>query len=125
MGCNVADIEHQLALLTPVQFAYQTPTNWLWCYPRYLRAIEMRLDRIRSVGVQRDLQLAAVVSPWAKCLDELIAQDAHSGRLAHEFSTLRWMVEEYRVATFAQDLKTVIQVSDKRLRAQLDRIVNG
>ncbi len=119
------DIARQIEMLTEPGYVYQTPTNWLWCYPRYLRAIEVRLERIRTTGVQRDQQLAAAIAPWVQCLDELRAQDAHIGHVADEFETLRWMVEEFRVATFAQDLRTVMPVSDKRLRTQLDRIVRG
>ena len=122
---TVAEIESQLRMLTPEGYLLQTPTNWLWCYPRYLRAIEVRLDRIRSVGLQKDRQLASAIAPWVQCIEELYAQDAHAGRVAREFETLRWMVEEFRVATFAQELRTVVPVSDKRLRIQLDRIVHG
>jgi ATP-dependent helicase HrpA len=122
---TISDIEKQLGMLCPSDYLLQTPTNWLWCYPRYLRAIEIRLDRIRSVGIAKDQQLASAIAPWIQCLDELYAQDAHTGRVASEFETLRWMVEEFRVATFAQELRTVVPVSDKRLRAQLDRIVHG
>lgn len=122
---TIIDIEKQLSMLCTEDYLLQTPTNWLWCYPRYLRAIEIRLDRIRSVGIVKDQQLASSIAPWIQCLDELYAQDAHTGRVAAEFETLRWMVEEFRVATFAQELRTVVPVSDKRLRAQLDRIVHG
>ncbi|MCA9303948.1 MAG: ATP-dependent RNA helicase HrpA [Phycisphaerales bacterium] len=122
---TIAEIEKQLRMLTPAGYLLQTPTNWLWCYPRYLRAIEVRLDRIRSVGITKDQQLASAIAPWVQCLEELSAQDAHTGRVADEFETLRWMVEEYRVATFAQELRTVVPVSDKRLRTQLDKIVHG
>jgi len=33
---------------------------------------------------------------------------------------LRWMIEEYRVSLFAQELKTMMKVSDKRLSEQLE-----
>jgi ATP-dependent helicase HrpA len=36
-----------------------------------------------------------------------------------DLEQLRWMIEEYRVSLFAQDLKTMLRVSDKRLAEQL------
>ncbi|MBL4592080.1 MAG: ATP-dependent RNA helicase HrpA [Phycisphaerales bacterium] len=119
------EIEAQLQLLTPDGYLLETPTNWLWSYPRYLKGIEVRLDRIRTGGIQKDRKLAGLVGPWVQCLGELYAQDAHLGAVAEEFATLRWMVEELRIATFAQELRTVMPVSDKRLRIQLDKIVHG
>jgi ATP-dependent helicase HrpA len=37
-----------------------------------------------------------------------------------ELTQLRWMIEEYRVSLFAQELKTMMKVSDKRLAEQLE-----
>jgi len=37
-----------------------------------------------------------------------------------ELAQLRWMIEEYRVSLFAQELKTMMKVSDKRLAEQLE-----
>ena len=37
-----------------------------------------------------------------------------------ELFQLRWMIEEYRVSLFAQELKTPMKVSDKRLGEQLE-----
>ncbi len=119
------EIEQQLRLLTADGYLLETPSVWLWSYPRYLRAVEIRLDRIRKSGINRDRELSNAIKPWAQCLRELYAQDAHHGPVADRFETLRWMIEEYRVATFAQELKTVVPVSDKRLRAQLDTIIHG
>ena len=121
----VNDMNSQLKMLLDENGLVNTPTRWLWCYARYFRAMDIRLNKLRSIGPERDGQMADRVYAWTKCLHELMAQGAHTAEVADEFWTLRWMVEEFRVATFAQELRTSIQVSEKRLRAQLDRIVNA
>lgn len=100
-------------------------TRWLWCYARFLRAMEVRLDKLRSIGPERDAKAADRVYAWTQCLRELMAQGAHTAEVAEDFWTLRWMVEEFRVASFAQNLRTSMQVSEKRLREQLDRILHA
>lgn len=123
---SVRDIRIQLDLLLNQNWEFSTPTRWLWCYPRYCRAIEIRIDRIRNIGPQRDQRMIQSVSPWVKSLQELREQGAHQDdAVAQAFEDLFWMVQEYRVAVFAQELRTAMPVSDKRLRAQLDKIVGG
>ncbi len=121
----ITDMSGQLDLLLADNALMTAPTRWLWCYARFLRAMDSRLNRVRSIGPDRDAIAGERVYAWTKCLHELMAQGAHTAEVAEDFSNLRWMVEEFRVATFAQELKTSIQVSDKRLRAQLDRIINA
>jgi ATP-dependent RNA helicase HrpA len=121
----IQDMRAQLDLLLDTDALVTTPTRWLWCYARYLRAMESRLNRLRSIGPERDAKNAERVYAWSGCLNELMSQGAHHAEVAEDFWTLRWMVEEFRVAIFAQELKTSIQVSDKRLREQLDRILNA
>lgn len=119
------DMSRQLEMLMDTNALITTPTRWLWCYARYLRAMEIRINKLRTIGPERDAKLADRVFAWTKCLHELMAQGAHTAEVAEDFWTLRWMVEEFRVATFAQELRTSIQVSEKRLREQLDRIIHA
>lgn len=120
------DMDQQLELLTPSAFVLTTPSRWLWCYPRYCKAIETRLTRLRNIGPERDQQMQRDVQPWVQCVKELRDQGAHQDdAVAEAFEELFWMVQEYRVAIFAQELRTAVPVSDKRLRAQLDRIIGG
>ena len=39
-----------------------------------------------------------------------------------ELEQLRWMIEEFRVSLFAQQLGTCITVSDKRLSKQMSKV---
>ncbi len=124
-GRAIKDMRGQLGMLIADDAMVIAETRWLWCYARFLRAIEVRLDKLRSIGPERDANAADRVYAWTQCLHELMAQGAHTAEVAEDFWTLRWMVEEFRVASFAQNLRTSIQVSEKRLREQLDRIIHA
>ncbi|MFG0245261.1 MAG: ATP-dependent RNA helicase HrpA [Phycisphaerales bacterium JB052] len=121
----IKDMRDQLAMLLADDALVTADTRWLWCYARFLRAMEVRLDKLRSIGPERDAKVADRVYAWTQCLHELMAQGAHTAEVADDFWTLRWMVEEFRVASFAQNLRTSVQVSEKRLREQLDRIIHA
>ena len=121
----IKDMNGQLDMLLDINAMVTTPTRWMWCYARFLRGMDSRLNKLRSIGPERDAKMADRVYAWTKCLQELMAQGAHTAEVADEFWTLRWMVEEFRVATFAQELRTSLQVSEKRLREQLDKIIHA
>lgn len=88
--------------------------------------MEVRLTRLRNIGPERDELMQRKVQPWVQCVRELHEQGAHQDdSVAHAFEELFWMVQEFRVAEFAQELKTAVPVSDKRLRGQLDKILGG
>ena len=113
----VRDVDAQLLLLLPPDFIETTPRPWLDYLPRYLKAITRRIERLPP-NVRRDAELAAKVKPFSTALLSLMAQPALSG-VRPELDELRWMIEEFRVSLFAQELKTMIRVSDKRLDEQL------
>ena len=115
----VADINTQLAMLLPPDFIESTPHPWLDHLPRYLKAVTRRLGRL-PVEARRDGELAARVRPFVAALKRLEDESPGTGRLP-ELQQLRWMIEEFRVSLFAQDLKTVMRVSEPRLAEQLER----
>ncbi|MDT8438602.1 MAG: ATP-dependent RNA helicase HrpA [Wenzhouxiangellaceae bacterium] len=106
-----ADIESQLDDLIYDGFVADISAARLAEYPRYLRAIELRLDAL-ELDPRRDVQRQAEIDPWwQRYLDHLHA--GHSYTV--ELDTFRWLVEEYRVQVFAQKLGTKEKVSAKRL----------
>ena len=114
----VADVSAQLKVLLPPDFIDSVPRPWLDYLPRYLRAIARRLERLPA-NAKRDAELAAKVRPFIVGLQALVAQLTRPG-VPPELMQLRWMIEEYRVSLFAQELKTPMKVSDKRLAEQLE-----
>ncbi|GGB95173.1 ATP-dependent RNA helicase [Marinobacterium zhoushanense] len=112
------DIKQQLTGLMHVHYLSETPDLWLEQYPRYLEAIEMRLDRFQRELRQQTVwteQLQTLQQQYEKRREEAKAQDSLSDGLRE----YRWWLEEYRVSLFAQQLGTRFSVSEKRLRKRL------
>jgi ATP-dependent helicase HrpA len=116
------DMRGQLERLVAPGFWTATPWEWLRHYPRYLKAIVYRLDKLRSGGAARDRAGMAEVGPRQQAyLDAAAADDAPFDRAGLE--QYRWMLEEFRVSLFAQPLGTSISVSAKRLDKQWEAAV--
>jgi ATP-dependent helicase HrpA len=113
---TVSDIQGQLNHLFPKNFITTVECEWLQQYPRYLAAINKRFDKSKS-NATRDRQLRIEFSKlWDEYLkrkESLAKQHIESEQLEH----YRWMLEEYRVSLFAQELKTKFPISAKRLKA--------
>ncbi len=114
----VADINSQLKSLLPPDFVESVPRPWLDHLPRYLKALTRRVERLPA-NAKRDAELAAKVQPFINGMQGLVAQLTRP-TVPPELTQLRWMIEEYRVSLFAQELKTMVKVSDKRLAEQLE-----
>ncbi|MGH8355258.1 MAG: ATP-dependent RNA helicase HrpA, partial [Pseudomonas sp.] len=111
------DIKQQLANLVYPGFVRETPGEWLKELPRYLKAIEQRLDKI-GAQLQRDrVWSGELAGLWAQYQARL-AKHAQEGKRDPQLQAYRWMLEEYRVSLFAQQLGTKMAVSDKRLSKQ-------
>ena len=107
-----ADMQAQLQSLIHKRFVVETEHGQLAHFPRYLKAVQVRLDKLR-VDPARDARLMSewlqAAMPWQRALKS----GAHGDPKMHEF---RWMLEELRVSLFAQELKTPMPVSVKRLQ---------
>ena len=112
----IQEVRGQLDHLVYPGFVAATPPDRLGHLPRYLRAIGRRLEKLEQ-DPSRDRRLAQQVEPhWRRCLERLEARGVEP--LQDEaFARYRWLVEEYRVSLFAQELGTAEKVSDKRLAA--------
>jgi ATP-dependent helicase HrpA len=107
-----ADIRAQLAWLVPAGFLLVTPWERLKEYPRYLQAIEQRLEKFRA-DPRRDVQLVAEIAPLETRYRERVKSER--GLLPPGDDPFRWLLEELRVSLFAQQLKTRVPVSARRL----------
>jgi ATP-dependent helicase HrpA len=121
----VADIESQFDLLTTPGFLSTTPLPWLTQYPRYFRAISRRLKKLAGGGVPRDQQsYEQIRTRWQACL-RLLQQHGESGCYDPRVEYYRWMLEEFRVSLFAQELGTAVPVSAARLDEQWEKITRA
>jgi len=117
----LADMQNQLARLVYPGFLRQTPPEWLPHLPRYLRAIAVRLNKLRQAPDKDRLQRSDILRLWEACQRQL-ERDAARERFNPELVRFRWLLEELRVSQFAQELKTITPVSVKRLEAQWERL---
>jgi len=115
LAFSISDIQQQLQQLFYPGLVYATPLEWLMQYPRYLRAIELRIEKA-LLNPQKDRLSLAEIQPHWQRLDDLLEKEGEFA-LAQSTSlqTYRWGIEELRVSLFAQTLKTQIPVSSKRL----------
>lgn len=115
------DIKQQLGNLVYPGFVRETPGLWLKELPRYLKAIELRLEKL-GAQVQKDRvwsgELGNLWSQYKTRLDK----HAQEGKRDEQLQLYRWWLEEYRVSLFAQQLGTKVPVSDKRLSKQWSQV---
>jgi ATP-dependent helicase HrpA len=113
-AASVQDIRTQLAALDVAGFLGHVPFERWQHYPRYLRAVLARLEKL-SHNVGKDAQASAEMQrrwqEYVQRTEQLAARDVEAPALAD----YRWLLEEYRVSLFAQTLKTAVPVSATRL----------
>jgi ATP-dependent helicase HrpA len=108
------DVKRQLERLLAPGWLARTSWPRLQHFARYLKAASLRLDKLRA-DPARDARLAAeIASLQAAWLREAAAQ-ARYGAPSAELEQFGWLLEELRVSLFAQELKTPVPVSPKRL----------
>ena len=110
-----ADITAQMAELLCKDFIVATPFERLAHFPRYLKAAVMRLDKLRA-DADRDARLMREWQTLGKLCERERALHSRSGVADPFLEEFRWLLEELRVALFAQELRTPTPVSAKRLQ---------
>ena len=107
-----SDMQSQLQSLIHKRFVVETEHGQLAHFPRYLKAVQVRMDKLRT-DPTRDARLMSewqqAAMPWQRALKS----GSYGDPKMQEF---RWMLEELRVSLFAQELKTPMPVSVKRLQ---------
>ena len=116
----VSDMQAQLKQLVGRDFVRDTPYQYWVHLPRYLRAIGARADKLRA-DPARDARIAAEIAPlearWRKALQ------ARRGQFDVQLADFGWMLQELRVALFAQELRTPMPVSVKRINKVWDSLL--
>jgi ATP-dependent helicase HrpA len=98
----------------PCRDIQRTPYDRLQHFLRYLKASSLRLDKLR-VDPRRDARLGAEFAPLHSQWQREQAKQLKSGASDPRLEQFRWLLEELRVQLFAQELKTPVPVSAKRL----------
>jgi ATP-dependent helicase HrpA len=106
------EIRGQVARLLAPGWVARTPWERLQHLPRYLKAAALRADKVRA-DAERDRRLAGEVAALEAPYRRELA--ARAGNVSAELDQFGWLLEELRVALFAQELRTPVPVSAKRL----------
>lgn len=109
------DLGEQLDRLLAPGFLRELSTSRLSHFPRYLRAMRLRAERLRQDPTKDQQRMLQVLPYWRAYLNHRAAGD-------EGLDELRWLIEEWRVSLFAQELKTPEPVSAKRLAKALEQI---
>ncbi|HEX3837495.1 MAG TPA: ATP-dependent RNA helicase HrpA [Steroidobacteraceae bacterium] len=118
----VAQMGAQLGALLEADFPATPEQPWFNQLPRYLKAISRRASRMRT-NLERDAALAARVRPFEAQYRSL-SEHGVALAVAPALRQLRWMLEEFRVSLHAQELRTLLPVSEQRLHEQIERILH-
>jgi ATP-dependent helicase HrpA len=108
-----SDIQGQLQGLVHKRFLADNEYSQLAHFPRYLKAINVRIEKLRG-NPSRDAQLTA---EWQEAATQFQRTTKNQAGMNHDprMVEFRWMLEELRVSLFAQELRTPMPVSSKRL----------
>jgi ATP-dependent helicase HrpA len=101
----------EVRALVPADFLRVTPYERLVHLPRYLKAAKLRADRWKQ-NQPKDAERVKQLAPYVAALGKLPAGEERCG-------AFRWLVEEFRVSLFAQELGTAEPVSP----VKLDRVL--
>ncbi len=117
------ELEAQLNRLVPKNFIQLYDDERLQRLLRYLQAVALRAER-GLVNLDKDRLKAARIAPFEARMEAMVAAltprcSREKRRAIEEFF---WLLEEYRISVFAQEIKTAQPVSAKRLEKQLQTI---
>ncbi|HEY8354806.1 MAG TPA: ATP-dependent RNA helicase HrpA [Methylophilaceae bacterium] len=109
------EVEGQLAELLPRHFMTETPWDRLQHLPRYLKAMQLRLDKYPGNSERDGRHAQAIQQLWQRWSERVQARRKAGQEISQALADYRWLIEELRVSLFAQELKTPFPVSVKRL----------
>ncbi|MFC6258892.1 DUF3418 domain-containing protein, partial [Kocuria oceani] len=115
---SLNDVKAQLEHLVHPGFVAATGYDQLQHLPRYVRAMEVRLEKLAG-HLQRDTVNMLAVQKLEDDYDAALDTLPPSAPVPDELRRVAWMIEELRVSLFAQELGTAHTVSEKRIRKAL------
>lgn len=111
---SIEDIKKQVETLFVPNFISLTPLNWLVRYPIYLKTMIKRLNALPQFKNRDELELKQIY-PLLQAYYIMSKKIAEKKQVQIYLVEFKWMIEEFRVSLYAQELKTLYPISQKRL----------
>jgi ATP-dependent helicase HrpA len=111
----------QLDALVPRRFLERVPFERLVHLPRYVQALSVRADRA-ALNPAKDAEKWNRIEPYVRAYAELWREAVDRSERWIELEEFGWLLEEYKVSSFAQELGTAMPVSAKRLDEALSSL---
>ncbi len=108
------NMQQEIDALVPGRFLEKIPFEQLAHVPRYLQALFIRAERA-ALNPAKDAEKVRRVQPYSVVARQVFAQPARSPEAFRRMQQFRWLLEEFKVSVFAQELGTAQPVSTKRL----------
>ena len=114
LAAQVADMRTELKRLMHPGFLTTTTAAHLPDLNRYLQALTIRAHRVRE-NPDRDRQRMTEINGLAAEIDDAVTRLRPERATDPDVTAVRRLLDEYRVASFAQPMRTAVPVSEKRL----------
>jgi ATP-dependent helicase HrpA len=116
------EIRDHVARLVYPGFISETPWSKLGHLERYMKAVRLRLERLAQ-NPAKDRSREAEIAPHWRAYTARADDPRHRDAEHPELDRFRWLLEEWRVSLFAQELRTVEPVSAKKIAEQWAKVV--
>ena len=116
-----ANIQTRLETLMYCGFLSATGWQQLHQYPRYLKALALRYDRA-ELNPKAERERSVIWEKWWDKYSHVAERAVGDSEQTEALKEFRWLLEEFHVSLFAQQLGTKKSVSEKRLSHMLDQL---
>ena len=120
----VSDINGQISQIMPKGFIGLVDFESLKHYPRYIKAMMLRMDKLQG-NLQKDKLMQLKIMDWQEQYQSLLGKLPANLNCYPEVLPLNWMMQEFRVSLFAQELGTAIPISEKRWKVQFEKALQS
>jgi ATP-dependent helicase HrpA len=114
-------LAEDLATLVSPRFLERITYDRLAHLPRYLKGLLIRAERA-ALNPAKNQERLRQIAPYQAALKKFQAQPQGSPEFHRQVEAFRWMIEEFKISLFAQELGTAVPISPKRLDQQLESI---
>ncbi len=113
---TIEDIQHQLQNMVYPEYLQHTGLSRLKHFPRYLKGVLVRLQKY-DINPGKDNQASSILYPFMnKYLGAAEQWQELTPDQQNKLEACHWMLEEFRISLYAQELGTASPASEKRLQ---------